>query len=86
MSEAGRKCKRWSQESMEEAVKVLLKKGMPYRKASRKYNVPVESLRLRVIGAVEINARPGPYTVLMSEEEDSLAKYVIDMADMGFGL
>ncbi len=43
-------------------------------------------LRQRVTGAVENGCRPGPDTVLTADEEDQLASYLIDMADMGFGL
>lgn len=68
------------------AVNAVREAGMPYREAARNFNVPVETLRRRVIGTVEIDARPGPSTVLAKEEEDLLAKYIIDMADMGFGL
>ena len=60
------------------------KKGL--REAARLYNVPVETLRQRVQGIVELECRPGPPTVLSEEEEDELAKYLVEMADMGFGL
>ncbi len=33
-----------------------------------------------------MGCRPGPLTVLTAEEEDCLARYVVEMADMGFGL
>ena len=68
------------------AVKAVREAGMPYREASRNFRVPVETVRRRVIGTAEMDARPGPSTVLARKEEDLLAKYVIDMADMGFGL
>ena len=71
---------------MVRAVKAGCEAGMPYREAARNFNVPVETLRRRVIGTVEMDARPGPSTTLTREEEDLLAKYVTDMADMGFGL
>ena len=47
--------------------------------------MPIESLRRRVIGQVDVECRPGPQTVL-SKEEDRLAEYCIEMADRGFGL
>ena len=40
-------------------MKAVRTAGMPYREAARKYNVPVETLRRRVIGTVKIDARPG---------------------------
>ena len=48
------------------------------------YNVPVEILRRHAIG--ECVSRPGPPTVSTEEKEDSLAKYLIQMSEMGFGL
>ncbi len=43
------------------------------REALRLYNVPFETLRRHVTGAVENGCRPGPDTVLMADEEDQLA-------------
>ena len=47
--------------------------GLGLREAARQYNVPVETLRRRVTGAVSTDCRPGPTTVLTSEEETRLA-------------
>ena len=77
--------KLWSEESLREAV-ASVKNGNPLRKAFREYNVPVETLRRRMSGAVTEDCRPRPSTVLTKGEEECLAKYVIEMADRGFGL
>ena len=71
---------------MEEAVKAIRENRMGYREASRGFNVPVETLRRRIMGVVEMDTRPGPPTVHSKEEEDLLAKYVVEMVDMGYGL
>ena len=60
--------------------------GKGLRETARLYNVPVETLRRRVTGSVSLECRPGPPTVLTGEEESRLAQYIVDMADMGFGL
>ncbi len=60
--------------------------GGGLREAARTYNVLVETLRRRVTGAVSIDCRPGPGTVLTKEEEDAVVKYLISMCDMGYGL
>ena len=60
--------------------------GMSLRAASRMYNVPLETLRRRVNGSVDIDCRPGPSSVLSKEEEDALALYIVKMVEMGFGL
>ena len=62
--------KLWSEESMKEAV-AFVQSGNPLRKASRQYNVLVETLRRRVSGAVSMECK----TVLTKEEEECLAKY-----------
>ena len=48
----------------------------------------LSKLRIRrcITGAVDLDCRPGPKTVLTKEEEDRLAGYCIEMADRGFGL
>ena len=79
------KRKLWNDESMLGAIKSV-EIGTSLRAASRMYNVPVESLRRRVIGNVDVTCRPGPPSVLSKEEEDAIATYVIEMVEMGFGL
>jgi len=39
-----------------------------------------------VTGAVPFGCHPGPHTVLSEEEESWIVEYVVNMADMGFGL
>ena len=56
------------------------------REAARLHNIPVETLRRHTNGSVEVGARPGPATILTDEEEDMLVKYLVEMADMGYGL
>lgn len=79
------KRKLWSTESMAAAVQSV-QDGKGLREASRLYNVPVETLRRRVTGKVDMECRPGPPTVLTQEEEDAIVRYLIEMADMGYGL
>ena len=72
-------------ESMEAAVKTV-QEGKPLRETARLYNVPIETLRRKVTGAVSMDCRPGPPTVLTKDEEDKLVQYLIQMADMGYGI
>ena len=62
-------------ESVEEVFKSVKSESMTLREAARAYNVPVETLRRRVAGIVSLYCRPGPPTVLRSEEEARLAEY-----------
>ena len=79
------KRKLWSEESMVAAVGYV-NEGNSLRGASRLYNVPLETLRRRVLGIVDVTCNPGPCTVLTIEEEDRLVQYSLEMADRGFGL
>ena len=76
----------WSDESMQAAVNSILYDNRGLREAARLYYIPVETLRRHVNGSVEVGARPGPATILTDEEEDMLVKYLVEMADMGYGL
>ena len=59
---------------------------MSLREAFRLYNVPFEILRRGVNGSVKPGCKPGPNTVLSEEKEELLARYLIGMSEMGFGL
>ena len=83
--EARKTRKLWSDESMRAAVESV-NQGKGLREAGRLYNVPVETLRRRVTGKVDLDCRPGPATILTKEEEERIVHYLIQMADMGYGL
>ena len=68
------------------AVDAVVNESCSLREAHRRYNVPIETLRRRVGGQVDIDCRPGPQTVLSKDEESRLEEYCIEMADRGFGL
>ena len=76
----------WTEESMEAAINSIRHESKGLREAARLYNIPVETLRRYANGSVEAGYRPGPSTVLTDEKEDKLASYLVQMADMGFGL
>ena len=71
---------------MQAAVDSILHDNRGLREAARLYNFPVETLRRHVNGSVEVGARPGTTTILMDEKEDMLVKYLVEMADMEYGL
>ena len=79
------KRKLWTTESMEAAYEAVIN-GKGLREASRMHNAPVETLRRRVTGSVAMGCKPGPATILSDEEEDLLCEYIINIADMGYGL
>ena len=44
------------------------------------------TLRRSVIGAVEVDYRPGRQTIFTAEQEELLLKYLATMSNMGSGL
>ena len=71
---------------MAAAYRGVVENEQSLREMSNLYNVPVETLRRRVNGSVSLGCKPGPATILTDEEEDLLCKYIIELADMGYGL
>ena len=67
------------------SVVIACANGATLRESARKYKVPVTTLYKRVNGMVAMGSRPGPAPVLSSIEY-WLAHYLVEMADMGFGL
>ena len=65
------KRKLWSDKSMADAVSIFyiwhVNDGRGLREASRLYNVPIETLRWRETGTVDLSCKPGPSTVLTPE-------------------
>ena len=80
------KRKLWSDQSMARAVDSATADGKGLRESARLYGVPIETLRQRVIGSVEVGCKPGPATIFSKEEEDKISKYLVSMADIGYGL
>ena len=87
----GKVRKKWTEEAMKSAVEAVGDGGdeetiLSIRGAAKRFNVPVETLRRRVAGLVDMDCRPGPCPVFSKCEEERLSNYCIQMADMGFGL
>ena len=71
---------------MRKAVEYVKEEDDRLREDARLYGVSHKTLRWRVLGLVEEGCKPGPRTVLTKNEEQRLVRYIVDMADMGFGL
>ena len=63
-----------------------MKASRMVRGYGRHHGCIIETLRRRVTGRVDMDCRPGPSTVLTKSEEDEIVRYLIQMADMGYGL
>ena len=73
----------WSQKRMKSAV-IAVQEGNGLRSAARMFDVPLETLRRRVIGSVPLDCKPGPKTVL--SKEDLIFWYCITKSEMGYGI
>ena len=82
--ESPRKRKKWSNESMINAMEAM-KKGSNIKRAAKEYAVPRTSLQDRILENVKHGKKPGPEPYLNVEEEKDLASFVEVVADIGFG-
>ena len=63
-----------------------VKGGHPIKTTARKYGIPAQTLRDRVIGMVDPdNCALGPETLLTFEEEETLVEHVLTLAELGYG-
>ena len=62
-----------------------VKNGMKYKEAAKCYKVPYTTLHDKVTAKYN-KSRKGPNTALTEEQENRLAKYIIYMAKIGYGL
>ena len=76
----------WRDEDMRKAIEAVSSHKMTISAASRVFQVPRKTLDDRIKGLVIHGQKPGPKTVLSSEEEESLTNYLLYMADRGFPL
>ena len=74
----------WTQERMKSTV-IAVQEDNGLRSEARMFDVPLETLRRRVVGSVSIDCKPGPKTVLTTEE-DLIFWYCINMCEMGYGI
>ena len=75
----------YSEESVNEAVTLLLDSKISFRAASRKYNIPLGTLYNRVHGKHGMK-KHGGQTVLSSEEERQVVENILLCSDWGFPL
>jgi transposase-like protein len=80
-----KKFRKWNNESMLEAIEAVRSGTMGANRAARSYGVPASTLKDRLSGRVKHGTNPGPALYLTSEEEDELATFLVQLAEMGVG-
>lgn len=68
------------------ALYQVFNKQLSIRKAAREHNISYSSLQRRTSGLVEIDKKRGPAIIFNKTEEETMAKYLSEMAQRGMGL
>ena len=79
----------WSEKSLKLAVKAVLVDGVSNVKASRRYGIPLETVRRKVLIARQglgVEKKLGRHTVLTLDEENELCEILTDMESRLYGL
>jgi hypothetical protein len=74
----------WTDDQLRDALNAV-DDGMSMRKAANAFKIPYSSFREWCHG-IRRTRKKGPPTVLSTEEEEELVKYLIEMCDRGYGL
>lgn len=89
MTSAAKKVKINKQYQSADVIRALddvKKNKISLRAASKKYNVPFSTLWSKMNGLYAIEARPGPSSVLSSQDEDALVEWILHLSKTGFGV
>lgn len=77
----------YTEDNLLSAVAAVKSGSMGYRKASTKYGIPIMTLSDKVKGKTPLKLyKPGPTMYLAEQQEDKLAKYLLHMAQIGYGI
>ena len=75
---------KWTNESMIRAMDAVTQ-GSSVKRAAEQHGVPRTTLRDRISGHVQHGKKPGPEPYLNKEEEEDLANFIEEVAEVGFG-
>lgn len=74
---------KYSLETLKEAIGAV-QEGMPFKTASKKYNIPRATLQDKVKGRTQMEKKSGPETILTREEESLLVQWLFEISKCGF--
>ena len=80
-----RKRGNWAFEDLEKAVGEVQEGSLSVREAAAKYSIPKGTIHDHASSKVKQGSRPGPAPVLTEDEEEELVKWIIKMAEVGYG-
>ena len=73
----------WEQTNLEKAIHAK-QSGLSYRRAAAMYGIPTTTLHDHISGKVEVGAKPGPKCYLDDYEEEELARFLLELAKIGY--
>ena len=79
------KHKMWSQESMTMALAEIRDNLISIRGASKKYNIPRDTIQDRIHERVQDSCEPGRKQLIDAKDEKKLLDYASNRASMGVG-
>ena len=80
------KCQnRWSYDALLNALDDIRTNRLSFRSAEAKYGVRKSTLNDYITGKSVIGCKPGPSSVLTTEEESKLVQWAFEMAEIGYG-
>lgn len=75
----------WSEKDLVSALTAIQQDNISLRAAEDKYGIPKSTISHYLHGKSEIGTKPGPSSILTSEEEAKLVEYMLHMAEIGYG-
>ena len=75
--------RKWDNVALINAMKAV-ESGLSYKDAKDMYNVPISTLHDYVTGKVPVGSRSGPKPYLSVEEEEELASFLFQVAQIGY--
>ena len=85
LSKRPSRLRKWSDESMKNAIAAVRAGGVGVNQAARNFDIPPTTLKDRLSGRVEHGKNFGPVPYLTAAEEDELVEFLTKCAAMGLG-
>nr|XP_054764526.1 uncharacterized protein LOC129271180 isoform X1 [Lytechinus pictus] len=76
-----KRCVAYSQEDIEEAVRLVKQKEMALRAAAKKFNIPRSTLHDKVLGRTAVKCKLGRASFVIATEEAQLSNWALQMSD-----
>lgn len=79
-----KKCKKYTEDSLQQAAVAVKTKAMTLGQASRRFKIPKSTIKFRLSQKWTKKLRRGPQTMLTTEEESKIVTWVQEIERRGF--